>query len=137
MVMCIRRSIRDATAEKFKQKTAPLLNRGDGQFFDLSGASGPGISDEHSSRGLAVGDLDNDGQLEIVIVNMDEPPSLLKNVAPRIGNSLLIRLVTPAWQRRNWSTSHFGFRGEEADRRRYAAEVRVHFSPTIFAFTSD
>jgi len=69
------------TAEKFKQRRLVYWNRGDGQFFDLSGASGPGISDEHSSRGLAVGDLDNDGQLEIVIVNMDEPPSLLKNVA--------------------------------------------------------
>src|SRR5207253_4944294 len=34
-------------------------------------------------------------QLEIVIANMDEPPSLLKNLAPRIGNSLLVRLVTP------------------------------------------
>jgi hypothetical protein len=83
------------TAEKFKQRRLLYWNRGDGQFFDLSGASGPGISDEHSSRGLAVGDLDNDGQPEIVIVNMNEPPSLLKNLGPRLGNSLLVRLVTP------------------------------------------
>jgi len=39
------------TAEKFKQRRLLYWNRGDGQFFDLSGASGPGISDEHSSRG--------------------------------------------------------------------------------------
>jgi hypothetical protein len=84
------------TAEKFKQRRLLYWNRGDGQFFDLSGASGPGISDEHSSRGLAVGDLDNDGQPEIVIVNMNEPPSLLKNLGPRLGNSLLVRLVTPS-----------------------------------------
>jgi len=83
------------TSEKFKQRRLLYWNRGDGQFFDLSGASGPGISDEHSSRGLAVGDLDNDGQPEIVIVNMNEPPSLLKNLGPRLGNSLLVRLVTP------------------------------------------
>jgi hypothetical protein len=83
------------TAEKFKQRRLLYWNRGDGQFFDLSAASGSGISDEHSSRGLAVGDLDNDGQLEIVIVNMNEPPSLLKNFGPRIGNSLLVRLLTP------------------------------------------
>src|SRR5258708_24255943 len=82
------------TAEKCKQRRLVYWNRGDGQFFDLSGASGHGISDEHSSRGLAVGDLDNDGQLEIVIVNMDEPPSLVKNVAPRLGNSLVVRLAT-------------------------------------------
>ena len=84
------------TSEKFKQRRLLYWNRGDGQFFDLSGASGPGISDEHSSRGLAVGDLDNDGQPEIVIVNMNEPPSLLKNLGPRLGNSLLVRLVTPS-----------------------------------------
>ena len=84
------------TAEKFRQRRLLYWNRGDGQFFDLSGASGSGISDEHSSRGLAVGDLDNDGQLEIVIVNMNEPPSLLKNLGPRVGNSLLVRLVTPS-----------------------------------------
>jgi hypothetical protein len=82
------------TAEKFKQRRLLYWNRGDGQFFDLSAASGSGISDEHSSRGLAVGDLDNDGHLEIVIVNMNESPSLLKNFGPRVGNSLLVRLVT-------------------------------------------
>jgi enediyne biosynthesis protein E4 len=82
------------TAEKFRQRRLLYWNRGDGQFFDISGASGSGISDEHSSRGLAVGDLDNDGQLEVVIVNMDEPPSLLKNFGPRLGNSLIVRLLT-------------------------------------------
>jgi enediyne biosynthesis protein E4 len=82
------------TEEKFKQRRLLYWNRGDGQFFDLSAASGPGISDEHSSRGLAVGDLDNDGQLEIVIVNMNEPPSLLKNLGPSTGNSLIVRVLT-------------------------------------------
>jgi len=65
--------------------------RGDGQFFDLSSQGGPGIAASHSSRGLAVGDLDNDGNEEIVIVNMSEGPTLLKNFGPRTGNSLLVR----------------------------------------------
>ena len=82
------------TAEKYKQPRLLYWNRGDGQFFDLSSQAGPGISDPHSSRGLAVGDLDNDGDEEIVIVNMSEPPTLLKNTAPRIGNSLLVRALT-------------------------------------------
>lgn len=82
------------TAEQFKQKRLLYWNRGDGQFFDLSGAAGPGILAEHSSRGLAIGDLDNDGEQEIVIVNMHEPPSLLKNVGPPHGNSVLLRLLT-------------------------------------------
>jgi hypothetical protein len=82
------------TAEKYKQPRLLYWNRGDGQFFDLSSQAGPGISAPHSSRGLAVGDLDNDGNEEIVIVNMSEPPTLLKNSAPRIGNSLLVRAIT-------------------------------------------
>ncbi|MGD0579693.1 MAG: ASPIC/UnbV domain-containing protein, partial [Bryobacteraceae bacterium] len=63
------------------------------QFFDMSYTGGPGISAKHSSRGIAVGDLDNDGSMEIVVVNLFEPPSLLKNFGPH-GNSLLIRAVT-------------------------------------------
>jgi hypothetical protein len=80
--------------EKFKQPRYLYWNRGDGQFFDLSRQSGSGISDPHASRGLAIGDLDNDGQLEIVIVNMGEPPSLLKNMTPLAGNALSIRAIT-------------------------------------------
>jgi hypothetical protein len=40
-----------------------------------------------------VGDLDNDGSEEIVVVNLFEPPSLLKNFGPK-GNALLVRAVT-------------------------------------------
>lgn len=80
--------------EKFKQPRMMFWNRRDGQFFDVSSIAGPGITAEHSSRGLAVGDLNNDGQQEIVIVNMGEAPSLLQNFAPRLGNSIEIRALT-------------------------------------------
>jgi len=82
------------SGEKFRQPRYLYWNGGEGQFFDMSSLSGPGIAAEHSSRGLAVGDLDNDGEMEIVIVNMDEPPSLLKNVGPHLGSSLLVRALT-------------------------------------------
>jgi len=81
------------TAEKYKQPRLLYWNRGDGQFFDLSSQGGSGIAAMHSSRGLAVGDLDNDGNEEIVIVNMSEPPTLLKNFGAHTGNSLLVRAV--------------------------------------------
>ena len=79
--------------EEFKQPRQLFWNRGDGQFFDMSSTSGPGITAKHASRGIAVGDLDNDGSQEIVTVNLFEPPSLLKNFGPR-GNALLVRAVT-------------------------------------------
>jgi enediyne biosynthesis protein E4 len=82
------------TGEKFKQGRLLYWNRGDGQFFDLSSQAGSGITAAHASRGLAVGDLDNDGSEEIVIVNMGEAPSLLKNVALPLGHSILIRALT-------------------------------------------
>ncbi len=79
--------------EEFKQPRQLFWNRGDGQFFDMSSTGGPGITAKHASRGIAVGDLDNDGSEEIVTVDLFEAPSLLKNFGPR-GNALLVRAVT-------------------------------------------
>lgn len=84
------------TSESFKQKRLIYWNRGDGQFYDLSPQAGAGINTPHASRGLAVGDLNNDGNEEIVIVNMGEAPSLLRNTAPVAGHSILIRTLTAA-----------------------------------------
>ena len=79
--------------EEFRQPRQVYWNRGDGQFFDMSATAGPGITAKHSSRGIATGDLDNDGSEEIVVVNLFEPPSLLKNFGPH-GNALLVRALT-------------------------------------------
>src|SRR5262249_41584607 len=54
-------------------------NNGDGTFTDVSEHAGPGITTVASSRGLAVGDLWNTGQMSAVISNMNATPSLLKN----------------------------------------------------------
>ena len=82
------------TGEKFKQGRLLYWNRGDRQFYDLSSQAGSGIAAAHSSRGLATGDLNNDGSEEIVIVNMGEAPSLLRNAAPPPSHSILIRALT-------------------------------------------
>ncbi len=52
---------------------------GDGRFEELMDDAGPGIPAIHSSRGCAFGDFDNDGDLDVLIVNLNEPPSLLRN----------------------------------------------------------
>jgi len=54
-------------------------NEGNGKFTDISDSSGPAIKQAASSRGLAIGDLWNDGKLSAVISNMNAPPSLLVN----------------------------------------------------------
>ena len=52
----------------------------DGQrFADASAVSGPGATTARSSRGAAFGDIDNDGDIDVLIMNMNEPPSLLRN----------------------------------------------------------
>ena len=79
--------------QMFRQPRLLYWNRGDKVFYDMAEEAGPGILARHSSRGIAVGDLDNDGNLEIVVVNMHEAPSLLKNYGPT-GNALLIRALT-------------------------------------------
>jgi len=54
-------------------------NLGGGKFEEMVDGAGPGISERHCSRGVAFGDFDNDGDLDILIVNLNEPPSLLRN----------------------------------------------------------
>ena len=80
--------------ETFAQPRLLYWNRGDGVFHLLSEQSGPGISDSRPSRGSASGDLDNDGDLEIVVVNMRQRPSLLQNRSEPHGNWLSVRAVT-------------------------------------------
>jgi hypothetical protein len=60
--------------------------------MDISSQAGEGITDRRSSRGSAVGDLDNDGSLEIVVNNMNDTPSLLKNYGEK-KNWILIKAV--------------------------------------------
>ena len=64
---------------KYRQPRLLYWNAGGGRFKDMSNNAGPGISEPWASRGLAVGDLANDGSLEVVINNLDSRPSLLKN----------------------------------------------------------
>jgi enediyne biosynthesis protein E4 len=63
----------------FQEPRILYHNNGNGTFTDISGTAGPGITDASSSRGLAIGDLWNDGKISAVVSNMNAPPSLLVN----------------------------------------------------------
>jgi hypothetical protein len=54
-------------------------NNGNRTFTDISAEAGPGITAVHAGRGLAIGDLWNDGRISAVISNMNAVPSLLVN----------------------------------------------------------
>ncbi len=63
----------------FKEPRILYHNNGDGTFSDISASAGAGITTPASSRGLAIGDLWNDGKLSAVISNINDAPSLLVN----------------------------------------------------------
>ncbi len=76
----------------FKQERVLFWNLRDKTFYDLSDTAGTGILEQRASRGAAFGDLDNDGGIEIVVNNINDAPSLLKNSGAR-QNWALLQLV--------------------------------------------
>ncbi len=109
---------RSPVGETYRQKTLLYRNLGNGRFADITDSAGPGFAAPRPSRGLAIGDLDGDGRPEIVIVNMNEKPALLRNTGPR-QNAIAITLTGTRSNR-----SAIGARVSlYADGRRQVAEV--------------
>jgi hypothetical protein len=91
-------------------------NLGNGTFEELGEAAGPGVTAEHSSRGCAFGDFDNDGDVDILIVNLNEPPSLLRNDLRGENHWLKLRLV-----------------GTKSNRSAIGARVLLHYGGKVQA----
>lgn len=79
--------------ETFKNPRLVYKNLGNGNFKDVTASMGPGITTPFSSRGAAFGDYDNDGGMDILILNMNELPSLLHNVGGSKQNWIKLKLV--------------------------------------------
>ncbi|PYT95300.1 MAG: RNA-binding protein, partial [Acidobacteria bacterium] len=75
-----------------KTPRAVFRNLGQGIFEELIEEAGPGVAAAHCSRGCAFGDFDNDGDLDIVVVNLNEPPSLLRNDVTAKANWVKVKL---------------------------------------------
>jgi len=76
-----------------KNPRVVFRNLGNRSFEELIEEAGPGVAAAHCSRGCAFGDFDNDGDIDILIVNLSEAPSLLRNDVSGNNHWLKVKLV--------------------------------------------
>ena len=74
---------------RYKQRKVLYRNTGRSTFVDVTASSGADLLQPQTSRGIALGDFDNDGALEILVNNENGRPSLYKNYGPR-GNWIIL-----------------------------------------------
>jgi len=84
--------LRDDTTAYLAPNTV-LENTGRGKFVDVSKISGSGLEPRCSSRGAGFDDLDNDGDIDVVVLNSRREPTIIKNDTQGAGHWLRIRLV--------------------------------------------
>ncbi len=77
----------------WKQPSQLFHNEGNGRFREVTGQAGPAFQELHSARGAAFGDLDDDGDVDIVVNNIDEPPGLLRNDGGNASSWIGFRLL--------------------------------------------
>ena len=77
----------------YRQPRLLYRNQGDGRFEDISSSGGPAITTPNLGRGCAFGDLDNDGRIDILVNNLDGPPSVLRNESAGSNHWLLVKCV--------------------------------------------
>ena len=78
---------------KYKQRKLLFLNEAGKHFRVVNDLWGSSLNQPDNSRGLAYGDFDNDGDLDVVINNQDGPPTLLRNDGGNRNHWLLIRCI--------------------------------------------
>ncbi len=76
----------------YKQGKILLVNNGDGSFCEATKQGGAVLSDSRVSRGAAFGDLDNDGQTDIVVEDLDSSPMILKNEGDKTNHWITLEL---------------------------------------------
>lgn len=81
-----------SSGAKYKQGKILFVNNGDGTFCNATGQGGAVLSEPRVSRGAAFGDLDNDGQIDIVVEDLDASPMILKNEGDKTNHWMTLEL---------------------------------------------
>ncbi|MDT4968020.1 MAG: enediyne biosynthesis protein [Acidobacteriota bacterium] len=79
--------------ERYRQRKLLHRNNRDGTFTETAAQSGTALMEQRASRGVAFGDLDNDGDVDLVINDLDGPPQLLRNDGGNANNSIVIKTI--------------------------------------------
>jgi hypothetical protein len=77
----------------YRQRKLLYHNRGDGTFDEVAARYGAVMTEPRVSRGLAMGDIDDDGRIDMVINDLDGVPQLLHNELAQRGNWLIVKVV--------------------------------------------
>jgi hypothetical protein len=84
----------------YRQRNFVHRNNHDGTFSEIGAQLGPALAEKRAGRGVAFGDIDNDGDVDLVINNLDGAPTILRNDGGNINSSILIKLVASKSNRR-------------------------------------
>jgi len=79
----------------YGERNQLFANSGNGRFHEISRQNGPFCGEPNVGRGLACGDLDGDGAMDLLVTAVDEPVRVYRNVAPKRGHWLIVKAVDP------------------------------------------
>jgi hypothetical protein len=82
-----------SSGARYRQTKLLFMNQTDGTFCNASTLAGPALTEPRVSRGAAFGDLDNDGDVDIVVEDLDSTPMILKNEVDKTNRFINLELA--------------------------------------------